>query len=307
MVAKEAGIKVAQILCDQDTFDVIADDKYVRCFMNGIPVIASKDIGSFAPVVAMTVMSSLKVPNTFLSIKSSQAFADFLKGILDTVSKSDQVKVQVLDEKPDEIADQKPKQAELLNENLDGFKNNVKTTFNCFNDVLSLSDILLKTKLPKNVLAFKDLNNTLSKVRSATMELEKSKDLCDLMVERIGIHTGRVILARENNLNDPNVKRTVQESVDYMAADFMAMKKLLASLVLSHYPLYDINPTFKKYTDYPATWFFDPSVFYNFSERYKDASDNLIDIVRAEASVINPLYAWFQSTHPQRERHLVEN
>lgn len=289
-------IKIAQVKCNRDVFNVVLTDKYARCLLNGIEVISSKDLGSFAPIVGLLVSSSCTAPGTVVSVKKDPAYGDFLKGIVDTISKSDQAKIKVLEDKPDEIADQKPKQASVTGEVLDGYRCGVRSYCDCFNEVLSLSDVLLKTKLPKNVLSFKDLTGTLSKVRSATAELSKDREHIDAVMEQTGTRIGRIMIAMNNNLNDPTIKRLVQESVDHVVADFMGTKKLLASLLNTQYPLYDINPLFKKHTDYPATWFFDPSVFYNFTERYKDASDILIEAVRTEASVIRPLYNWFQST-----------
>jgi hypothetical protein len=288
MVTK-VGVKIAQITCGHDVLDVMVDDKYARCFMNGISVMASKDLNIFAPVVGMVAISSSRIPNALIMVEAGESYSDFLKGILDTVSKSDQVKVKVLKEKPDEIADQKPKQAFLSKGILEDFKNVISRANECLFDVLSLSNILMKTKLPRNVLSFKDLNGTLNRVKMAVNNLLENKDQCELMIERTGTNVGRVLIAMENNLNNYKIKKSVQESVDHITADFLAFKKVLATLILSQYPLYDINPIFKKYTDYPATWFFDPSVFYNFSERYKDASDTLVNVVRAEASVIRPL------------------
>jgi len=289
---KDTGVKIAHINCGRDSFEVVLDDKHARCFMNGISMADSKDLAGFAPVVGMMVISSSHIPNSMVAIKGDKNYSDFLKNLIDTVQKSDQVKMKVLEDKPDEKDNQKPKQAQLDSRGIESFKDTIKTACECFNDVLDLSDVLLKTKLSKTVMSFKDLSNILNKVKTASMELSKSKDQCDLIVEKTGLHVGRVLLARENNLNDINVKRTVQESVDHIVADFLSSKRLLASLITSHYPLFDINPTFKKYTDYPATWYFDPSVYYSFSERYKDASDNLIDLVRVEASTIRPLYDW---------------
>jgi hypothetical protein len=285
-------IRIAQVRCNRDIFDVILTDKYARCLLNGMDVIGSKDLVSFAPIVAMLVASSCTVPGTAVAIKKDPSFGDFLKGLVDTLSKSDQIKVQVLEDKPDEKDNQKPKQASKLTvEELDGYRCGVRAYCDCFNDVLSLSEILLKTKLPKSVLAFKDLSSSLSRVRTATIELNKNRDHCDIVVEHTGNHIGRVMVAMENNPKDPSIKKIIQESVDHVVADFMGTKKFLASLINSHYPLYDINPLFKKHTDYPATWFFDPSVFYNFTERYKDASDSLIEVARTEDTVIRPLYA----------------
>jgi len=294
LAQKMNPIKIAQIKCNRDVFDVVLLDKYARCLLNGIDVISSKDLVSFAPIVGMLVSSACTVPNTTVSIKKSpNQTGDFLNGLIDTLSKSDQTKIKILEDKPDEIADQKPKQASgISKESLDDYRCGVRGYCDCFNEVLSLSEVLLKTKLPKSVLGFKDLTNTLSKIKMATIELNKSKDHCDVVVEHTGNRVGRIMVAMENNLNDPAVKKLVQESVDHVVADFMGTKKLLASLINSQYPLYNINPLFKKHTDYPATWFFDPSVFYNFTERYKDASDSLIEAVRTEASVIRPLYAW---------------
>jgi hypothetical protein len=287
------SIKIAQLKCNRDIFNVSLKDKYARCSLNGIDIIGSKDLETFAPIVAMLVMSACTAPNTVVSIKKNPSYGEFLKNIVDTVTKSDQVKIKMLTDKPDEIADQKPKQAQITGNDLENYRCSIQTYGDCFNDILVLSDVLLKTKLPKNVLAFKDLSSVLTKVKATTSELLKDKEHCDIIVEQTGNRVGRVMVAMESgNLNDPRIKKSVQESVDHIIADFMGTKKLLASLISSHYPLYNINPLFKKHTDYPATWFFDPSVFYSFTERYKDASDNLIEAVRTEASVIRPMYAW---------------
>ena len=286
-------IKIAQIKCNRDIFDVVLTDKYARCLFNGLDVLSSKDLGSLAPIVGLLVASSCTAPGTVVSVKKDPAYGDFLKGIVDTISKSDQAKIKVLEDKPDEITDQKPKQASTVTgEALDNYCHSIRSYCDCFNDVLALSEVLLKTKLPKNVLSFKDLSGTLSKVRIATGELSKDREHIDSVVEQTGMRIGRIMIAMNNNLNDPTIKKLVQESVNHVVADFMGTKKLLASLLNTQYPLYDINPLFKKHTDYPVTWFFDPSVFYNFSERYKDASDSLIEAVRTEASVISPLYTW---------------
>ena len=285
-------IKIAQVKCNRDIFDVVLTDKYARCLLNGVDVLSSKDLASFAPIVGLLVSSSCTAPGTTVAVKKDPAYGEFMKGIVDTISKSDQAKIKVLEDKPDEIADQKPKQASVTGEVLDSYRCGVRAYCDCFNDVLALSDVLLKTKLPKSVLSFKDLSGTMSKVRTATAELSKDREHFDAVMEQTGTRIGRIMIAMNNNLNDPTVKKLVQESVDHVVADFMGTKKLLASLLNSQYPLYDINPLFKKHTDYPATWFFDPSVFYNFTERYKDASDNLVEAVRTEASVIRPLYAW---------------
>jgi len=287
------GERIARIKCNDDIFDVVLANKYAHCYLNNIDMISSKELDIFAPVVGMLV-SSACVPDPEISVKSGPSYSDFLKGVLDIVNKSNSVKVKVLEDKPDEMDNQKPKQAVLNGAKLEEYRSNIKAVLDCVNDVVDLSDVLLKTKLPKSIHAFKDLDRTLTKTKAATAEHVKAREDYDIMVEQTGSRVGRVIIALESsNKKDPNVQKIIEAYVNNIVNDFMRAKKLLASVMGSYYQLYDINNTFKKHTGYPATWFFDPSVFYNFSERYKDASDNLIDAVRTEASVIRPLYGWF--------------
>jgi len=293
MMTKMAGIKIAQVNCGRDIIDVTMQDKQAHCYLNHIPVISSKETESFSPIVGLLIMSACRTPNVKISLKGKPSYNDFLKGIIDTVQKSDQAKIQVLDSKPDEITDNKPKEAKFDATKLDGFREAVNFYYNCFDNALSLSDVLLKTKLPKSAHSFKEIDRNLAKVKTAAEELNRNKENYEVAAEDTGNKVGQIITAiNSERLEDVQVKRLIQAAVSHVVHDFLNMKKLLGSLITSHYPLYDMDRTFKKHTGYPATWFFDPSAYYNFTERYKDASDGLIDAVRSEASVVRPLYAW---------------
>jgi hypothetical protein len=240
--------------------------------------------------------SSCRVPNAKIAVKCNPSYSDFLKDFIETVSKSDQVKVQVLDAKPDEITDNKPKEASFNFSSLEGYRDSIKSYYDCFDNALKLSDILLKTKLPKNIHSFKDIEATLTKSKTASLDLTKRRENYELITEQTGHHVGHIIVAiNSRRWNDAAVQKIIQASVNHVSANFMTMKKLLASFITSQYSLYDIDKNFKKYTGYPATWFFDPSVFYNFKESYKDVSDSLVEAVKAEASVVRPLYAWHEA------------
>ena len=286
-------MKIAQVNCGRDIFDVTIHEKQAHCYLNHVPILNSKDIDSFSPIVGLLVASACRTPNVKISAKSHPSYADFLKGMIDTVQKSDQVKIQVLEEKPDEITDNKPKEAKFDSSKLEGFRDTVKSYYDCFNNALSLADILLKTKLPKSVHSFKEIEKNLEKVRTASYELNQNKDNYELASEHTGNKVGQIMTAiGSNRLEDTQVKRLVQAAVSHVVNDFTMMKRLLGSLITSHYPLYDMDRTFKKHLGYPATWFYDPAAYYSFTERYKDASDGLIDVVRSEASVVRPLFAW---------------
>lgn len=290
---KISGQRIAQIKCDRDNFDVTLNDKYAQCFYNRIEVMGSKDLATFAPVVGVLVSSACRYPDTKIGVKVDPVHTDFLKNLVDSISKSDQARVKILELKPDEISDNKPLEAKVDLNKLHDYRDNTRMFFACFDDALSLSDVLLSTKLPKSATSFKEIEKTMAKLKMASSELNEKRDAYEMASEQTGTRVGQLITAIDSRrTEEAGVKRLVQAAVSRIAADFLMMKKLLASLVLSHYPLYDMDNTFKKHTGYPATWFFDPSAYYNFTERYKDASDGLIEAVRSEASVVRPLYTW---------------
>lgn len=283
--------KLAQVHCGQDVFDIIKDDTYARCYLNKTAVLRVKtaDFKLFGPIVGTLILSACG-PGTIVKIKKNPGYGEFLGDLLKTVSDSNQAKVMVLEEKPDEIADNKPLESSITVAGLENYRDNLKSHCNCFESVLSLADVLAKTKLPKSALVFKDIEKVISKTRSAVSDLNSSKESMEIATEHTGTRIGQVITAMTKNMD--HSKGIIGLSVNHIATDFMNMKRLLASLLVSHYPLYSVDNLFKKNTGYPATWFFDPSVFYNFTEQYKNASDNLIDMVREEASVVRPLYSW---------------
>ena len=290
---KMSGIKIAQIHCGKDILDVTIQDKQARCYFNHIDVVGAQELYNITPIVGMLIMSSCRTPTTKIQAKSNPSYGNFLKDMINTVTKSDQAKIQVLEEKPDEMTDNKPKESKFNVDVLENYREGTQSYCNCYDSTLALSDVLLKTKLPKSASTFKEIDKVLAGVRNASVALSKNRESYELAAEHTGSRVGQIMTAiRSNRLNDSNIKKLLQTAVNHVTADFLTMKKYLASLVLSHYPLYDIDRTFKKHTGYPATWFFDPSVYYNFTERYKDASDGLIEAVRAEASVVRPLYAW---------------
>jgi riboflavin synthase len=293
MMTKMAGIKIAQINCGRDVIDVTVNDNHAQCYFNHINIINAKEVKAFAPIVGMILMSACRTPQVKISAKSNPSYADFLKNVIDTVENSDQAKIKVLEDKPDEITDNKPKEAKWDVSALENYRDGVKSLCASFDNTLVLSDVLLKTKLPKSVHSFKEVDKIIVKVKSAFLELNQNREVSELASEHTGTRVGQLITAVNVNRNNvPGIKRIINAAVTNVVADFLTMKKLLASLVSSHYALYDIDRTFKKHTGYPATWFFDPSVYYNFKESYKDASDGLIEAARSEAAIVRPLYAW---------------
>lgn len=290
MTSNAMGTKIAQIHCDEDIFDVFNSEKQASCTLNTVELISAKDACSLSPIVGLLVLSNCRKPGMKISVKAQSSHTDFLKDLLNTISESDQVKVRVLDSKPDEITDNKPIEATLTASALEYYRDTLKNHCDCFNRTLGLSSILTKTKLPR---VARDVEKFLNKVKIASSNLIVNCNSYEKLAERVDTCIGQLMVAMHSNrLNDSNIKKLIKTSMEQVSHGTKTMKNLSSSLLLSHYPLFQVDKEFRKATGYPVTWFFDPSCYYNFSESYKDASDNLLEVTKLETSVIQPLFQW---------------
>jgi hypothetical protein len=279
------GSPIAQILSNKDRFD-IAQDKLMHCYLNSSSLISSKTGDtSFCPIVGLLIKSSFSGP-TKVKVKSAPSFSEDLKTVLDAINKSDQAKVQVLEDKPDEIAGNRPKESKLCQEAIQSYQEKMIKFSECYESASGLCNVLLKTTLPKTMWGAKDIKANLSKMKLASSE---NKETFEIAAEQSDFRLGHVTSYLMNKMSN---SRTIESSVNNIISNFITMKKMMTSFVHSFHNLYASDQIFKKHTGYPATWFFDPSVFYNFTSRYEDVCENLVEATRAESSVIRPLYAW---------------
>ena len=187
------------------------------------------------------------------------------------------------------MTDNKPVEAKFSLHELDEFRDNLKVYASCFEDILSLTDVLLKMKLPKNVRGFKELTKIITTTKTATEEMMTNKEQYEIVAEQLDGKIGQVILLIKRN---GSIGKLLRPAIDQVINNFGSMKKYSTEILYAFNPLYNVDHMFKKYTEYPATWYFEPSVFYNFTERYKDASDHLIEMAHIESSIIRPLHDW---------------
>jgi hypothetical protein len=283
-------MKIAQIFCGPDRFDIVGEN---TCSLNGVPITGEKIASELFPsIVGTLILSTCNAPENEIKIKKGPTHQDFLKGLIDTLSKSDQVKIQVLDAKPDELVNNKPIEAFTIKA-IDEFRDKIKMYASCFDDTLSLTEVLLKTKLPKSIHGFKEIDNIFIKTKNAAENIVQNMEKHDIVTEQLDTKIGQVLLVLSNNMTGPSGRKILKSASNQVVENFNSMKKTYFNMICSFNSLYNVNQVFKKYTGYPATWYFDPSVFYSFTERYKDSSDHLIDMTRAEASLINPIYTKF--------------
>jgi hypothetical protein len=285
------GNPVIRISSNKDRFD-ITKDKTLHCFFNRNAVLDAKtNDESFWPITGLLVRSTIRQPGSEVVIKAEKTFSDFITSLMDAINKSKQEKVRVLEEKPDEMTENSaPEEFPVNAEKIDAYRDQLKNFSETFEDAVESSAILLRTSFPKTMWGAKELKSSLSKMKVASSEIADTKEVFEGAAEQSDLRMSHLASCLFEKISSS--RKYAEDSVDHIITNFLTMKRMMASFLQSFHRLYTSDQLFKKYSGYPATWFFDPSVFYNFVERYEDVSDNLIEASRAESSVIRPLYAW---------------
>jgi len=178
----------------KDRFEV-SKDKMMRCFFNRNTILDAKiNDDTFGPIVGLLVRSSIQRPNTEILIKAEKSFADFVKTIIDTVNKSKQEKIQILEEKPDEMTENGPSEypQALCAENIEMYREQLKNFSETFEDAIESSNVLLKTSFPKTMWGAKELKGSLSKMRTASYEISNGKETFEGAAEQSDIRLSHI-------------------------------------------------------------------------------------------------------------------
>jgi|GEM_PF-6873984 hypothetical protein len=279
---------ISNINCDMGKFVIGSEDSNVSCFFNGSKVLSCslEDLSSIVPIIGVLVSSACNKPDSEIKIIADSTNSDFIKDIQDTIGDSESMKIKVLKSKPDEIEDNKPVEARISHDQLDNYNTSIKNCADSVNDTLDLLKILSKTKLPKSILSSTELNNKIENMKTSSLTNVSDYSILSEQTAK-DIYTLKII-------NKQRIASTLKKKIMFRTShqiikNYNDLKTVTATLLRTYYPMYNINSSFKQYTGYPATWYYDPSVFYNFVERYKDASDNLIELTKYDNSIIAPL------------------
>lgn len=231
-------------------------------------------------------------------IKGWKTADTLLDPLLDEIKKhTEDVEVQVLDAAPDEITENTPKEmktAEIINgvaeyrNSLDGFKE-------VLIDTRRQAEILLRTKLPSTMWGEKKVTSVLSSIKSELSDIGSWENDLEIVIESSERKSWATLsrLSKTAGLSKSMVKQSVGETAVDMIDKFLKIKKDMSVLSETLYRLSSIDGVFKTSTGYPATWFFDSSIFYDFLYNYENLVASLIKTARIESSTMIPL-RWFR-------------
>lgn len=255
-----------------------------------------------APVLAM-IMSNLIQKDEAIRVSAKRKDSSLLNQVLDSIRKEkEKAEVFVLEIKPDEITENKPKEIKASNrdeilssmiryaDDLGKFEEAVKETHH-------MAEILLKTNLPMTMWGGREVANVLSSVKSDLEEMSPYVKRFEYLKESSVKGSEYIAQALRKNL-DPStlMKIGVGKVKGKMTENFYEMKGTMSRLAQVLHRLFNADRLFKKHTGYPTTWFFDSSIYYDFLYGFENIISNLIRSAMIEKGTIEPLFVWFQST-----------
>lgn len=257
-----------------------------------------------APVLGM-VMSNFVPTDEMIRVSAKQAPGnELMDTILDSIRRDkENAKIFVLQIKPDEITQNKPKQVQAYNKlqtvsSMAQYSEDLKNFQEAFDETRQMSDILLKTSLPSTMWGGKEVGNILSNVKTDMDEISRDLDQFEILVENSVRGSEYIVSAMKSSLSKEGMKKIgLHKVTGKMTNNFYDIKGTMSRLAQTLHGLFNIDRTFKKHTGYPTTWFFDSSIFYDFMYGFENLINSLVRAIAIEKGIIEPLFVWkVQST-----------
>lgn len=220
--------------------------------------------------------------------KDNKMVGDAMKFVKQNLRPTEIFVLQIV---PDEIQDQLPKEAaEKRNifQNLERYKEIIKDFENTVVAVQESSEVLLKTNLAKKMWGSKNVMDIITESRDVMAELLQDYNKMDVCLERSDKASSYLQAAFSRKLANMQVKDVVGGLIE----NFSFLKSYMSRLAMNLQPLYAIDKDFKAHIGYPATWFFNPTTYLNFTDGYETLVGHLIKTASLESEIFEPLLVW---------------
>jgi len=299
-ICKGSGTVLGQIFIDKDCINISKVGRYFYALLNNRAIIAAKSEKEFlkraTPVLSHIVKDVCKNAQQDsarwkpVDKNYTKLVHDVLKNISDD---SRPAGVYVLELEPDEVQDNKTTGYEAadrtnLTKRLNVYRASFKKFGETIENVVHTSGILLKTNLDKKMWGSQKVMSILNKVKSDIVLLSNDLDKVDCCLERSDENAYKIQKIISNNIPAAQVKVMAGKVI----TNFAMLKSLMSELAKVLHRLYVIDNAFKTCIGYPATWFFDGSIFQDFLFEYENLIGHLIKSASLETNTIEPLLVW---------------
>lgn len=293
-ICKGQGIPLYRMVAAKDVLEVSRIGKHFHCLLNRRAILSAKSekelIERCAPVMVAVARiicqkNKLAPKHGGLDVKYAGLTNELVKFVNEGM---DNAEIYVLDEKPDELQENMPKEDLTTRQSsFNGYSGYIAEISENVNNVQHLSDVLFKTHLAKDMWGSKDVSTIINGVKTEMAKLGEYSDTMDKCFEQSGTNAKFVQTCVANQRYEQ--ARTAAGKV---IEDFSTIKTYLAELAQTLQKLYVIDATFKKFTGYPATWFIMSSILMDFLFEFESLIGNIVKTSSVEANTIEPLLVW---------------
>jgi hypothetical protein len=299
-ICRGSGTIFCHLKIGSDGMQLSRNGKNFYVLLNNRTILSAKSEKDFlsknVPVIVSIVKSMAKkagldsmhwLPTTDIK-KDNKMVSDALNFIQTNLKPAEVFVLQIV---PDEIQDQQPKDASKrpsVIDKLSEYQSDLQTFSTTIDGVRYASETLLRTNLEKKMWGSKEVMDIINGSHSEMDKLAENFEKVEYLIEHSGDWAGIIQTALKRNLKTASIKETAGKTLE----GFSFLKSFMSKLAQNLHPLYTIDKDFKARVGYPATWFFNPSTFMNFTFEYENLIDNIIKMASLESEIIEPILVW---------------
>jgi len=289
------GKLVGKISTGQDSIGLHVDGKSFYGTVNGSRITESNTRKCFMeralPVVAMATIEICKSSpvKVWRTSKDQGAMDEVLKQLDGKIEDS---KITVLTLPPDEQQDSGLREMKASSPDLNGYQKGLPDFTEPVGKCRDLADGLLRTNIPRTMWGGKKIQSFLNGIRSDLDEMKDDFERFEAAVE----HSDKNLCMALGR----NDRRPVSIIAGRLIDEFRDIKEIMSKTAQVTHRLFDSDRVFKKEAGYPTTWFFPPSVYYDFLYNFEGLVKGIVKAASFETSTIMPLFAWRVQAGDQR-------
>jgi len=251
------------------------------------------------PVLSYVVKNvSKKAESNTVKWKSANSnYTEMLDKMLKAISENLRpVELFVLKMKPDEIQDNTKvdksvtsfTEKSTMMANLNDFHLHLKRFEENLNNLQDTSEVLLKTNLDKSIWGSEKIMSIIDSVKMESMNLKSAFESIEGCFEHSDRYVSNLETVISKNIPSPYTRNIIGKITE----NFSLLKSFKSVLAQTLLPLYKIDASFKSHVGYPATWFFNSSIFHDFLFEYDSLIDNMVKCASLESETIETLLVW---------------
>jgi archaellum component FlaC len=294
-ICQGSGKTLCELKIGSNRIEISKVGRLINTLLNCRTILTAESKKDFSakssPVLALIVKDMVKKAQ----VNSIQGYSKGTKDTTDMVDETIEnikknivpVEITMLKTVPDEIEENDPPVEARFNiAKFEGYCRDMEEINTNLMGIRQTSGTLLKTSLAPKMWGAKEVMKVINVMNTDKEEIENGFEQIEARMEHSGNQVRMIQASIGRNTG------TLRPLVGKVIENFSQVKSFMSRLAQTLQSLYTIDRVFKAHTEYPATWFFDPTTYMDFNFEYDNLISNLIKTASIEAEVIEPLLLW---------------